>query len=67
MSEGRAPGFTCKRICAQCKKRFEIPNTINSWGWNIGERLFCTYKCMRAWEKNDREKRLAKHMKQGEG
>ena len=57
MREGRTPGFTCKRQCTRCKKRFEIPNTINSWGWNIGEKLFCSYSCMRGYERERSQKR----------
>lgn len=57
MRKVRAHGFTCKRQCASCKKRFEIPNTFNSWGWNIGEKLFCSYTCMRAYERNHLQKR----------
>ena len=61
------PGFTCKSKCTWCKKVFERPSNGAGWGWNIGQRLFCTYSCMRAWERHDREKRMAKYMKKGGG
>ena len=38
------------RKCKQCGKIFEL-ETFGRWGWTIGEHYFCTYKCMRAYEK----------------
>lgn len=38
------------RKCPVCKKIFEL-ETMGQWGWNIGNELFCTYKCMRVREK----------------
>lgn len=42
--------------CQHCKKLFERP--LGQWGWNIGDKLYCTYKCMRAAEAQTKAKRL---------
>ena len=45
--------------CRQCGKIFEM-ETYGRWGWTIGEEYFCTYKCMRAYEKTPKTKRYKK-------
>lgn len=53
----RAPyGFGLTTKCQHCKKPFERP--VGQWGWNIGDKLYCTYKCMRAAETKMKAKRL---------
>lgn len=37
---------TKTKQCAWCGKVFEL-ECVGQWGWNIGNDLFCTYKCMR--------------------
>lgn len=52
---------TKTKQCAWCGKVFEL-ECIGQWGWNIGNDLFCTYKCMRKAEaeKKDGRKRGAR-------
>ena len=35
--------------CEECRKPFERP--YFQWGYTIGSKLFCTYKCMRSYER----------------
>lgn len=35
--------------CENCGIRFE--RAYNDWGYMIGKHLFCTYRCMRAYER----------------
>ena len=37
---------TKTKQCAWCGKVFEL-ECVGQWGWNIGNDLFCTYRCMR--------------------
>lgn len=41
----------CSRTtkCKNCKKPFERP--AKEWGWKVGDKLCCTYRCMRELEK----------------
>ena len=59
----REPDNTIKRPlpernkrCRQCGKIFEL-ETYGQWGWTIGSDYFCTYKCMRLWEKTPKAKK----------
>lgn len=50
--------FTCR----QCKNKFETPVRRADWGYKIGgdkegAKMFCTYSCMRKWEKELHEKK----------
>lgn len=54
-------GFTTKHTCAECHKRFEKTILGGEWGWNIGQKLFCTYGCMREYERKEKEKRFKKY------
>ena len=49
-------GRVCK--CKRCGKTFEKPYA--DWGYNIGNKLYCTYKCMREEEKERRNKKNGK-------
>jgi len=46
--------YTAK--CKVCKKKFEKPS--KEWGWTIGNLDFCTYKCMRQYERAKKPKPL---------
>ncbi len=37
-------------ICKNCRKEFDIVDR-NNWGWTRGEKYFCTYQCLRKYEK----------------
>ena len=39
------------RKCPACGKRFSFVCTEDEWGYAYGNRLMCSYHCMRAWEK----------------
>lgn len=50
-----------KTKCNRCGKVFERGR---EWGYTIGrDRLFCTYSCMRAAERADRERERNKRKK----
>lgn len=42
--------------CKFCKKKFKKPR--KDWGWYIGDLNFCTYKCMRLYERAKKPKPL---------
>lgn len=44
-----------KKICPICKKHFHC--AAARWGWKIGDRLYCSYRCMRVEEKARQEER----------
>lgn len=39
-----------KAVCAKCGKEF---NTTPQWYWYYGSKIVCSYKCMRAMERDD--------------
>lgn len=43
--------------CPICKKTF-IPTPM--WGWTTGITRFCSYGCMRVWERDPRHKKRVK-------
>ena len=45
------------RKCKQCGKVFELESLGGGWGWTIGDNYFCTYKCMRAYERAPKGKK----------
>ena len=52
---GKVYGFSITTECKRCGKVFERPHA--DWGYKIADDFFCTYKCMRA---EEREKKGAK-------
>lgn len=42
--------------CKRCKAPIEKPH--KQWGWYIGDKDFCTYRCMRRWEQEQKKKKL---------
>lgn len=42
------------KTCEQCKKEFDC-YALDMWAWKIGQYRFCTYGCMRKWERSNEE------------
>lgn len=47
------------RRCEHCGKIFDL-ETYGQWGWTIGTLYFCTYRCMREYEKIPKNKKYKK-------
>lgn len=57
------------RHCASCKKAFEIPAGVSDddWGYAYGGALCCTYKCMNALKRDDREGKFKVYVRNRRG
>ena len=47
--------LTYESVCPECKKTFE--RLTAEWGWKIKDKRYCSYKCMRAVENRENEKK----------
>lgn len=47
--------------CPYCKKMFVVTCYPDEWGYAYGDRLVCSYSCMRAMERADKERVRAKN------
>ena len=56
--------------CTQCKRHFPMSCTADIYGWQLqdaGKHVFCSYSCMRAYERplmEKRQKRITKAFNQ---
>lgn len=48
--------LTVDTQCHVCGKKFERIGT--NWGYTVGNKMFCTYRCMRAYEDAQKPKKL---------
>lgn len=46
--------------CAKCRKPFDVTCRPDEWGFAYGQRLCCTYTCMRAMERESKSRKDAK-------
>ena len=46
--------------CPLCEKMFYIPIFCQKWTYRKGSKLFCSYSCMRAYERKLEEAKKAK-------
>lgn len=44
------------KICFVCRKKFEVQSR-DEWAYKKGKRFFCSYKCLRRFEKKAEEKK----------
>lgn len=53
MKETANTAFVRLSTCKQCKKKFPITCAPDAYGWGLqnGKYVFCSYSCMRAFER----------------
>ena len=58
-----------KRCCPSCKKEFEIPAGVSDddWGYAYGGILCCTYRCMNALKRDDKEGKFKVYVRNRRG
>ena len=45
-----------KRICANCRKAFEIPSYVQEWGYFYGSKICCGNSCMQEMRRKDKHR-----------
>lgn len=53
-------GMFREKNCKVCGKGFSY---FDKWGYSIGSKYFCSYKCMREFENNEIERKRIAHEK----
>lgn len=54
------------RICPICKKNFSPPN-VTEWAYKVPNKVFCSWTCMRKYEKTQEAKKSKKRTKKEVG